>query len=199
MLTQWSRGDRDAGDTLIERHFEALYRFFRNKFSDDVHDLVQDTFTRCIESVGSYAGHSTFRAFLFGVARRVLYDRLRRLYRDREDGDLQEVSAADLATSPSQLVARAKEHRLLLEALRRIPVEHQIALELVYWEELTGRELGEVLGINPNTARDRLRRARLALSEQVEQLCRDPQLLQSTLDNLDRWALSVRALVDAPV
>jgi RNA polymerase sigma-70 factor (ECF subfamily) len=198
LLEGWASGDRDAGDALIERHFEAVYRFFRNKFNEEVHDLVQDTFLRCMEAIDTYRGHSSFRAFLFGVARRVLYDALRAKYRDREDIDLDEVSAADLGPSPSQLVARQQEHRLLLEALRMIPLDHQLALELVYWEQLTGAELGEVLEVNGNTARTRLRRARTALAERLEALCASPEQLQSTLDNLDRWALAVRELIHPP-
>lgn len=180
---------------MIERHFEAVYRFFRNKLSRDVHDLVQDTFLRCMEAMDVYRRHSSFRAFLFGVARRVLYDRLRSVYRDREDAELDELSAADLGTSPSQMAARLEEHRVLLEALRMIPLDHQLALELVYWEELSGPELAEVLEVNHNTARTKLRQARLALARQVETLCASPELLQSTLDNLDRWAHSVRELL----
>ncbi len=198
LLERWAGGDRDAGDALIERHFAAVYRFFRNKFSADVHDLVQDTFLRAMEAIDAFRRHSSFRAFLFGVARRVLYDALRAKYRDREGVDFEEVSAADLGTSPSQMLARREEHRVLLAALRSIPLDDQLALELVYWEHLTGPELGEVLEVNPNTARSRLRHARLALAKKVEALCSSPELLASTLDNLEQWAQSVRQLVHAP-
>ena len=192
LLDAWAAGDRDAGDALIERHFEAVYRFFRSKLPGDVHDVVQDTFLRCTEARERFEGKSSFRAFLFGVARRVLQDHLRRVYRNREDAELSELSAAELGTSPSQLVARREEHRILLEALRRISLDHQIALELVYWESLTGAEIAEVLDLNPNTARGKIREARQALAAEVTALCTSQQLVDSTLDNLERWAVSVR-------
>ena len=198
LLRAWADGDRDAGDALFERHFEALYRFFRSKQSTDIHDLVQDTFLRCLDSIDRFRGHSSFRAFLFGVARRVLYDRLRAIYRDREDGDLGELSAADVGTSPSQMLARREEQRLLLEGLRTIPLHHQLALELVYWEQLSGVELAEVLEVGHNTARNKLRLARLALAKRIEELASSPEALQSTLDDIERWAASIRDLVPTP-
>ena len=194
LLNAWADGDRDAGDALIERHFESVYRFFRSKIPDEVHDLVQETFLRCMEARHVYEGRSEFRAFVFGVARRVLYTRLRAKYRDRTD--LESVSAADLGTSPSRHAVRREEHRVLLEALRHLPVEQQLMLELSYWEGLGGAELAQVLECNPATARTRLHRARLALAQKVQALTSSPRLLQSTLDDLDRWAQGVRRLVD---
>ena len=108
-------------------HLDAVYRFaLRLSGSpDQAADLVQDTFLRCTESGERFEGRSTFRAFLFGVARRVLYDWLRAHYRDRAQLDFAEVSVAQLAadegTTPSQFVVRHEEHRVLLQALRTIP------------------------------------------------------------------------------
>lgn len=40
LLDAWCAGDREAGDALIRRHFEAVCRFFRGKLGDDIEDLV---------------------------------------------------------------------------------------------------------------------------------------------------------------
>lgn len=196
LLAAWSRGEMRAGDELFERHFESLYRFFRNKVSHAVHDLVQDTLLRCTESKDAFRKKGSFRAFLFGIARRVLHDHLRKVYRDGGHLDLEASSAMDLAPSPSQLVAKKQEHRILLQALRMIPLDHQIALELAYWEDMTGPEIGEVLGVPPATARTRLRRAREALTQKVSDLANTPELLESTMDNLDHWAKSLREYLE---
>lgn len=195
LLRAWAEGDLQAADLLFERHFDALYRFFRNKVSDEVHDLVQDTFLRMVQASASFRGEGSFRGFLFGVARNVLHDHLRRVYRARAHLDFGSVSAVDLDASPSRWAARRQEHRLLLAALRRIPLDHQIALELAYWEGLKGPEIAAVLGLEPATARTRLRRARAALAAELEGLTRDPSALASTLDNLDHWASSLREYI----
>ncbi len=90
------------------------------------------------------------------------------------------------------VLARKHEHRLLLRALRSMPLHDQIALELYSWEQLTGAEVGQVLGVPENTARTRLRRARLELTRRIDALAEDTAARRSTVDDLERWAASVR-------
>src|SRR5262249_11744072 len=99
--------------------------------------------------------------------------------------DLSITSLADLRTSPSQRVARNEEEQLLVAALRRIPLEYQIALELAYWESLSGPEIAAVLEIPENTVRSRLSRARQALREQIELLASSPAVRDQTLRTID--------------
>jgi RNA polymerase sigma-70 factor (ECF subfamily) len=95
------------------------------------------------------------------------------------------------------VVARAQEQRLLLEGLRRIPVNAQIALELYYWEDMTTKDIAAVLGIPHGTVRSRVRAARTALEAAIASLSRSPEVLESTLDNLERWLCSMRERVAA--
>ncbi len=87
---------------------------------------------------------------------------------------------------------------LLLAALRTVPLEAQVILELYYWEHLSGTELAAVLGVGEDTARTRLRRARLLVGEALQRLTAPKETLASTLADLDSWARSVRPTA-APV
>ena len=185
LLEAWRGGDRAAGDELVQRHFDAVCRFFRSKLGDDVEDLIQRTFLDCVESVERVQADN-FRAYLFAVARNRLFDHLRRIQRRPPATSLGETSVADLGTSPSQQVAHGQQERLLLRALRHIPVDFQIALELAYWEGLTGPEIARVIGVSENTVRSRLSRARAELRRQVERLAARPELAASTIEWLEK-------------
>ena len=87
------------------------------------------------------------------------------------------------------------EQRLLLEALRALPLEYQIALELYHWEGLSGPELATVLEITEAALRSRLHRAKVALRKQLEIIASSGVVLESTLADLDQWAASLRAAV----
>jgi RNA polymerase sigma-70 factor (ECF subfamily) len=54
----------------------------------------------------------------------------------------------------------------------RLPMDQRIALELAYWEGLSGPEVATVLGVNANTVRSRLARARDALRAEIAALAR---------------------------
>ena len=144
-----------------------------------------------------FEGRSSFRTFMFAVARNVLMAHLRKRRRDAAI-DVDEVSVEDLGTTPSGVVARTRQARLLLRGLRLIPVEYQVVLELYYWESMTSGELAEVLGIPHSTARTKLRRGREALARRMEAAAADADAARSTLDNLDRWAAGLREAVLAP-
>ncbi len=190
LLQAWRAGDRGAGRALFDRHFAGVHRFFHNKVASGVDDLVQQTFLACTESRDGYRGDASFRAWLFGIANNVLRMHLRARYGITEP---RAQSIHDVGPSPSAVVAAKAEQRLLLEGLRRIPLDYQVVLELHFWEQLSGSEIAAALGIPEGTVRTRLRRGRIALAEQVRQLAASPAESQSTLDGLDGWARGIRA------
>jgi RNA polymerase sigma factor (sigma-70 family) len=196
LLEAWRGGDRRAGEQLFERHYAAIARFFRNKLEFGVDDLIQRTFLACVEGRERIRGDASFRTYLFAVARNLLgkHYRGRQLHGDRIDFGV--TSIHDLAPSPSVVVAEHEEQRLLLDALRRIPLDHQIVLELYYWERLTSAEIAGVLDVPHGTVRTRIRRAKQLLEEQLRALDGERAVVESTVANLESWAASLRKLLE---
>lgn len=192
LLDRWRGGDLTAGNQLLKRHFDALYRFFTNKVADHADDLIQATMMACVRGRDSFRKECGFRAYLFVVARHEFYRWIKKNHRSREVFDPELMSVAGLGPSPSAAVAQRKEQRLLLQALRQIPMELQIVLELHYWESLSTRELADVMEIPQGTVKSRLRRARESLEKAMAGLSDSQQELQSTIDNLDRWVAGIR-------
>ncbi len=191
LLERWRQGDAQAAEALFERHFEALYRFFRNKAGTAADDLVQRTLLAAYEGSERFRGESSFRTFLFAIARNQLLVHLAKL-RGVERIEPQRDSVADTAPSPSSVVHRRREHAMVLQALRRLPVDHQILLELFYWEQHSGAELASILAVPEGTVRTRLRRARQLLADEFASMQRGAGLAASASTQLDAWAKSLR-------
>lgn len=166
----WRAGDRDAGSRLFERHFELVCNFFRGKLADGVEDLIQRTFVELIESVDRFRGDASFRSYLLGIARHILF----RHYREQAQGgrtfEPLVTSVCELMPSASSVIAQHDEHAALVAAMRALPVDLQIALELYFWEDLTMREIAGVLDVPQGTAASRLRRAKEGLRERLDAL-----------------------------
>ncbi len=192
LLYAWRAGDDTAGEALFDRHFEAVYRFFCNKVGRDVDDLVQQTFLGCLESRSRLRGDASFRTFPFAVARKQILRYREGRFGGKPETEFQVSRVADLDATPAQLVVEHEEQTLLLRALRRLPLDLQIAIELFYWEGLRSADLALVLDIPHGTVRSRLRRARALLREHVEALAHDPSLARSTLGNFEQWLRAVR-------
>ncbi len=202
LLERWRAGDGEAGAALFERHYDSVLRFFRNKVNDSARDdLIQQTFLACAEAVSRFRGASSFRTYLFGIAHNLLGDYVRKQVRtrQREAGgsklDECEMSVTQLGQSPEIRVVMQQEQRLLLEALRRIPLAQQVALELHYWEQLTAAEIAEVVGVPLGTAKTRIRDGRHRLEGEMSAIASSAEVLRSTVDDLDRWAARVREQV----
>lgn len=195
LFSAWRGGDSKAGAELFERHYLPIARFFRNKVDDDAPDLAQKTFLACLEGKERIRGESSFRTYLFAVAHNVLYKHLRGKVREGARLDFGLTSVHDLRPTATTLITRRREERLLLLALRRLPLEHQVALELYFWEKLTAREIAEVVDSNEGTIRTRIRRAKQLLEQAMAALAEDPGELADTLSNLDAWAAAVRAQI----
>jgi RNA polymerase sigma factor (sigma-70 family) len=196
LLEAWRAGSAGAGNALFERHFEIVRRFFATKVSDTVaEDLIQETFVACMSARERIQESSSFRGYLLGIARYVLIAHYKRARKQRGEADDGEPSALrDGGASPSAYAADREEQRALLAALRSLPLDQQIALELHYWEELGTEEIASVVGIPQGTVKSRLRLAREALKRHLE-AHEPPDVAERTVTNLDAWARGLREVV----
>lgn len=186
LLLAWANGDTNAGDKLVRRHFSAVFRFLDGKISGPVDDLTQRTFTACMESAGRFRGDSSVRGFLLAIARRLLLDHLRRSYRAAKVFDPAVVSIGAMqdayAQTPGSVLVEQQSHALLRAALRRIPLDFQMTIELYYWHDLPIAEVAEALDIAPGTVKSRLSRARDLLRAEIDRLAQSPELAQTSFE-----------------
>lgn len=195
LLQAWKAGDRAAGNALLHQIVPAIRRFFRNKVATEVDELTQQVVLDCVRSLEAFEGRSSFRTYALAIARRRLFA----FYRDRAqrpDVDIDRLSIAEMADSPSSVRARKQEHTFLLQALREVPLELQLVLELHYWEALSTQEMAEVLEIPQGTVKSRLRRARESVATRLRALDCKRDRVDDVVGHFDAWAASLRELMD---
>lgn len=190
LLYAWRAGDEGSGQELFKRYYRPVSRFFSNKVVDSPGDLVQETFMACVKGRDRVRGGETFRSYMFGVAYKVFTGYLRQQYRLPDE--LGSVSVQDLDPGPRSVMEQSEQSQLLLQALRRLPVEQQVIVELRYWEQMSSVDISHVLEVPAGTIRDRLRKGRQQLHEALRELCSDPKLLESTSSDIEGWAQKIR-------
>jgi RNA polymerase sigma-70 factor, ECF subfamily len=200
LLELWRQGDMAAGEILFERCYDPIARFFRSRVTGDIADLVQETFVACVEGRDRVQEGASFRAYIFSVANNVLCHHLRTNYRSDGLVDFDHVSVEDVAPGPISQITRRREQHLLLAALRRIPVNDQLLLELRYWEQIKTADIAQAMGLAHGTVRSRLAHARKRLEEAMAALAGSSKLLESTMANFEEWARQCRELdmIDDP-
>jgi RNA polymerase sigma factor (sigma-70 family) len=161
-------GEPDAFDELIARWHGPLWQYVRRVTGDDsvAQDTIQDIWVGVLRGMASLRDGARLRAWLFGIARCTVMDRMREKYRkprlvDHEDLDEHELQEADVPW-PSQQVLDTLE-----EQLTRLPMLEREVLILFYLRELSVAEVAEVSGVPIGTVKSRLFRARTLLRAQL--------------------------------
>lgn len=188
LLASWRTGDATAGQVLFARHFRRVFRFFETKCLAQADDLVQRTFLACVSAKDQFRGDSSFKTYLFAIARRELLRMLKELQRDAARLDFEVSSIAELGVSARTQLAGREDRVRLVRALQDLPVDQQVLLELHYWEGVEIADLAKIFEALPVTIRSRLHRARNALRERM---LKEPDVaaeIGPTLESLDEWA-----------
>ena len=150
-------GERDAFDLLVKRWTEPLFRhamtFARDR--DQANDLVQDIWLRVLRNLHTLRDSARFRAWLFGIAHRVLMDRLREQYGRRDD----DIDLSSIAFEPDDPAVGIDIER----GLAALPMIEREVLTLFHIEQFTLADIAQALGVPLGTVKSRLFRARALL------------------------------------
>ena len=168
LVARWQAGDERAATELVARHAPALARFVAGGGGpEDVDEVVQDAFVRAFGAIGSFRGESSFRTWLFSIARRIMLDRRRAARRDRAHVPLGESDAATDFGPLDGLIASETRGRLEV-ALQNLTRTQRDVFALRVGEGLSYKEIAEVLGTTEGAARVHYHNAMRALQEQVD-------------------------------
>ena len=193
LLKRWREGDRRAGDQLVRRHFPGVRLYFLGRYPQEHEDLVQETFSRLAKARDAFRGSSTFKTYLFRIARYVGYEHLRTRYELKDALVPMSSSLVDLrGRRPSSILAEREDHRLLLDALPHLKLEQQELIELYYWQRLTAKEIAEVIEIPEATVRSRIRLARKRLAKLHRKLGQQEHEREVDEHEIEQWLEELR-------
>jgi RNA polymerase sigma-70 factor (ECF subfamily) len=180
LLAQASRGDAAAGHQLLARHRDRLRRMVAVRLDRrllarlDPSDVVQEALAEAARRLPDYLRQRPLPFYPW--LRQLAADRLDKAYRKhlhagkrdarREEAALPDESALELAkrllgrgTSPSSHLARQEVRERVRAALARLPERDREVLVLRYLEQLSTRDIAEVLGAPEGTVKSRHLRA----------------------------------------
>lgn len=161
----------DGGITDIVREYKDGLILFARGFVCDVYtaeEIAEDTFFRLLVKKPRFSGKSSFRSWLYAIAKHIAVDRIRREER-RGNSPLGESEFA-LADEEDLERSYIKEERKLAlhRAMKRLPPEYRQVLWLVYFEDFSNGEAATARGKSDRQMRNLLYRAKGALKTELE-------------------------------
>jgi len=156
---------------LMQRHGDAVYRFVRNALRDEARadDVHQRIFIEAYRDLPRFAGRSSFRTWLFAIARYRVIDAGK--VRVREEGRLGEGDGADAPDprpSPGEQIDDVRLRAALARCLDKLGEHIRTAVLLRYQQGFSFEEMAGMTREKPGTLQARVSRALPLLRECIE-------------------------------
>jgi RNA polymerase sigma-70 factor (ECF subfamily) len=166
-----AKTDKEAFGQLYERYARKIYNYvyYRTGNVADAEDLTARVFIRAMQHIGKYDDRGVpFSAWLYRIAHNLVAnfhrDRSRRKIISLDDVSQWRVNEA----GPESLTQLLEDRNALLATIRRLPADRQELLILKYVEQMSNKEIGDIMGRSEGAIKSLYHRTLLALREEIQ-------------------------------
>jgi RNA polymerase sigma-70 factor (ECF subfamily) len=166
LLSRARAGDPEAFRVIFDREAPGVRRFLGDLLRDDAaaDEGTQETFVRAHQRLGTLSETGKLQGWLFGIARMVFLEQLRRKRRDAPPAEpSEETLLTDCGPSPETVLLSAESDRMLDGALAGLSEERRSALLMRIDHGLGYGEIGAAMGWSLQKVKNEIHRARLQL------------------------------------
>ncbi|MBU9710730.1 RNA polymerase sigma factor SigW [Evansella tamaricis] len=177
IIKEVKKGDQQAFSELVELYkdkvYQVAYRMLGN--SHEAQDIAQEAFLRAYTNLDSYDVNRKFSTWLFRIATNLAIDRIRK---KKPDFHLEDHVAgtedlnyySQIATEeelPEEQVVKFEMQEWVQKEIMMLPPKYRSAIILKYMEDLSLKEISEILKLPVATVKTRIHRGREALRKRL--------------------------------
>lgn len=179
-IKQVKNGDQNAFSEIVELYKDKVYilcyRMLGN--SHEAEDIAQEAFIRAYINIDSYNIDKKFSTWLYRIATNLSIDRIRKkkpdYYLDAEvkgtEGLTMYSQVASDTPLPEDEVESLELQQSVQEEILKLPEKYRSVIVLKYIEELSLKEISDILGLPISTIKTRIHRGREALRKQLREV-----------------------------
>jgi RNA polymerase sigma-70 factor (ECF subfamily) len=167
------QGEQAFFAQLVERYknyvFTLVLRFTDSR--EDAEEISQDVFVKAYRSLADFRGESRFSTWLYTVVRTscITFLRKKRLDTTSIDNEKTFLQLEDRESGfTANTIEQKSRHAMVGEAIRMLSPDDSQVITLFYKGEQSLEEIGRIMGLDPNTVKVKLHRARHRLKEKME-------------------------------
>jgi RNA polymerase sigma-70 factor (ECF subfamily) len=167
LIQDVKRGEKKSFEVLMQRHDKFLMKVVvrMTRDLDAAEDIVQDAFIKAYKRLSLFEGRSSFRSWLYQIAVNTARNKFRK--HSRETLTEEDVEVAVESRCESQMMA-LDVRGILQGEIEKLPDRQKTALTLRIFEDLSFKEIAELMECPYDTAKANYRHALLKLKERLE-------------------------------
>ena len=181
LVAKAKTGDQSAVSELYRQTYTGLYRTIRSMVHDEdlAWDILQDSYLKAFQNMDKLEADGAFLSWLRRIAvnetSRQMSKRLpvnfSELGGGEEDDDTQpELPDLDPDAQPELALDRQETSRLVREILAELPEQQQLVVGMHYYEDLSIKEIAELLHVSTGTVKTQLHFGRKKIETKVRAL-----------------------------
>ncbi|PTX61519.1 RNA polymerase sigma-70 factor (ECF subfamily) [Kordia periserrulae] len=166
-IAQIRAGNANAYAALVTKYknmtFTLALRMVGNR--EDAEEVAQDTFVKAYKALDSFKGTSKFSTWLYRIVYNTSLDYIKKQKRVVLSEHIDEVNEAAIGSMQNALTyIEEKEKKEMIEkALLQVPEDERVLLTLFYFEELSLKEITEIVNLSYDNVKIKLHRSRKKL------------------------------------
>ena len=174
LIQRTLEGDQQAFTQLVEKYQEQVHILAWQKIGDFhiAQEITQDVFLTAYQKFPVFTHYKQFAGWLYVVTNRkcIAWHRKKRIETQSIDetnpAELEEVYYSEYMDHQREEAAKENRRTIVHKLLSKLQESERIVMSLYYLAEMSCEEIGEFLGVSPNTVRSRLHRARERLKKE---------------------------------
>jgi RNA polymerase sigma factor (sigma-70 family) len=166
-------GEQAMFAQLVQRYqqyvFTLVLRFTDNR--EDAEEISQDVFVKAYRSLADFRGQAKFSTWLYTIVRTscITFLRKKRLNTTSLDNERTNLHVESKESGfTANAIEQKSKHAMVNAAIRMLSPDDTQIITLFYKGEQSLDEIGRVMGLDPNTVKVKLHRARNRLKEKME-------------------------------
>ncbi|MFA6520527.1 MAG: RNA polymerase sigma factor [Candidatus Paceibacterota bacterium] len=177
LISKYLEGNENALETLVDRYLSDTYNFAFQLTHDSsaAEDVAQESFIKAWKNIRGWKRGSSFKTWLFAITRNTAIDWLRKrkdvplsIFDNEAGKNLLTETLADENPSALELIEKAENTFFVANLLEALDPLYRDVINLRYGDNLTFKEIGEILKRPLHTIKSQHRRAIIAIRRSVE-------------------------------
>ena len=171
LFSHYLAGDEYAFEDLVALYEGDLSRFINSKINDfyETKHLTIEAFGQLAVNGRKFAGQSTLKTYLFTIARNLVAKHLKaRKKYEHISYDEIVYDISDDGQTPSDYMENEETKNTLHEVMKGLKDEYYQTLTLIYFEDMSYRQAGKVMGKSEKQVKDLAYRAKQSLKKKLE-------------------------------
>tara|TARA_B110000902_G_C14275811_1_gene574893 strand:- start:1175 stop:1756 length:582 start_codon:yes stop_codon:yes gene_type:complete len=160
-------GDSTSFGFLVNKYQNMVFTLAIKmlKHREESEEVSQDTFIKAYKSLSKFNGESKFSTWLYRVAYNTCLDRIKKNTKYNSNVEINDVTSNEIFQAENIFDSLENKERseIIQECMNRLPEDQRIIIHLFYFEELSLKEIIDVVSMSEGNLKVKLYRARKKL------------------------------------